>query len=89
VTGAEQAVAEAQRVLDLQLLYRVWNDARVGEADMLAIWADTDAYGEAGMVPWQGYDWSGIRDSSAEAVARMARTAGGVARRLGAQEGSR
>lgn len=31
-----------------------------------AAWAYTDAYGEQGYVPPQGYDWSGFRDSSEE-----------------------
>lgn len=40
-----------------------------------AIWALQDGYGEAGYEPAQGYDWSGIRDSSPEAVAAMERVA--------------
>lgn len=35
------------------------------------IWALQDGYGEPGYVPEQGYDWSGIRDSSPESVAGM------------------
>ena len=35
------------------------------------IWARQDAYGEPGYTPPQGYDWSGIRDSSDEAVEAM------------------
>jgi hypothetical protein len=35
-------------------------------------WEFTDAYGEPGYVPCQGYDWSGFRDSSDEALIAMA-----------------
>lgn len=35
------------------------------------IWAIQDGYGERGFTPPQGYDWSGIRDSSDEARAAM------------------
>lgn len=35
------------------------------------IWALQDGYGEPGTTPVQGYDWSGIRDSSPEAIAAM------------------
>lgn len=38
-----------------------------------ALWSLTDAYGEEGYLPPQGWDWSGIRDSSDEAKGRMAR----------------
>jgi hypothetical protein len=35
-------------------------------------WALQDGYGEAGFTPVQGWDWSGIRDSSDVAIKRMA-----------------
>lgn len=35
------------------------------------IYALSDGYGEVGLIPEQGYDWSGIRDSSPQAVAAM------------------
>jgi hypothetical protein len=35
------------------------------------IWRLQDGYGEAGYVPPQGWDWSGIRDSSALAIQAM------------------
>jgi hypothetical protein len=35
------------------------------------IWATQDGYGVAGFTPVQDYDWSGIRDSSDEAVEAM------------------
>jgi hypothetical protein len=38
---------------------------------MNEIWALQDGYGRAGYTPVQGYDWSGIRDSSPEAHKAM------------------
>ena len=38
---------------------------------MKGIYAFNDAYGVVGRVPAQGYDWSGIRDSSDDAVRLM------------------
>jgi hypothetical protein len=35
------------------------------------IWALSDAYGTRGLIPPQGYDWSGIRDSSEVATYAM------------------
>ena len=35
-------------------------------------WKYTDAYGEVGVWPAQGWDWSGIRDSSAAAKRKIA-----------------
>jgi hypothetical protein len=35
------------------------------------IWSAQDGYGTPGFVPGQGYDWSGIRDSSVGAIAVM------------------
>lgn len=40
-----------------------WSDNR--------IWQYTDAYGPKGYIPPQGYDWSGVRDSSNEAIWSM------------------
>lgn len=37
----------------------------------LAVYARSDGYGVEGLVPPQGYDWSGIRDSSIGAIERM------------------
>jgi hypothetical protein len=37
------------------------------------IWSLSDGYGSPGFIPEQGYDWSGIRDSSVEAVEAMFR----------------
>ena len=35
-------------------------------------WNLQDGYGEQGFMPTQGWDWSGIRDSSDEAIINMA-----------------
>lgn len=35
------------------------------------IWSLSDGYGEPGFWPSQGYDWSGIRDSSQDAIKAM------------------
>lgn len=46
-------------------------------------WRFTDAYGEVGIWPPQGWDWSGIRDSSPEAIARIATEARAVLKKHG------
>jgi hypothetical protein len=35
------------------------------------LWANSDGYGEPGFIPEQGLDWSGIRDSSIDAIEAM------------------
>lgn len=40
------------------------------------IWALQDGYGEPGFWPPQGWDWSGIRDSSEKAIDAMYEVAG-------------
>jgi hypothetical protein len=47
-----------------------WKDKR--------IWELTDAYGDKGCIPSQGHDWSGIRDSSLEAIWKMTNVAVGM-----------
>ncbi len=42
---------------------------------VVAVWAVQDGYGNPGVTPTQGYDWSGIRDSSPAAVRTMAEMA--------------
>lgn len=41
-------------------------------------WALQDGYGEPGFTPAQGWDWSGIRDSSPAAISRMYRVVNGT-----------
>jgi hypothetical protein len=40
---------------------------------LLETWKKQDGYGEPGYMPPQGWDWSGIRDSSEEGCANMAK----------------
>jgi hypothetical protein len=35
------------------------------------LWAMQDGYGEAGVTPEQGFDWSGIRDSTPATIEAM------------------
>jgi hypothetical protein len=51
----------------------LWIEAAndTGPEVMERLWALQDGYGEPGSTPPQGWDWSGIRDSSEEAKARM------------------
>lgn len=51
-------------------IHAAWTSGSSNTA-MLAIWSCSDGYGEPGYVPEQGYDWSGIRDSSPAAVDAM------------------
>jgi hypothetical protein len=44
----------------------------VTNAAYVAAWKHTDAYGDLGFIPSQGYDWSGFRDSSKESTKRSA-----------------
>lgn len=50
-----------------QISFTYYSDEVKGDA----IWDLSDGYGEPGFIPEQGYDWSGIRDSSIEAVEAM------------------
>jgi len=50
-------------------IHHAWNTGNVITADTL--WSLQDGYGSAGYVPDQGYDWSGIRDSSTSAIEAM------------------
>lgn len=40
-----------------------------------AVYSRSDGYGEPGYIPVQGYDWSGVRDSSLQAQEAMVRAA--------------
>ena len=62
----------ARRALRSAVLERINKDAELWER----CWPYTDAYGPAGEVPAQGYDWSGFRDSSYTAINAMARELG-------------
>jgi len=55
-------------IIRREVLKRIRDDATLW-ADL---WPLTDAYGPHGFIPPQGYDWSGFRDSSDEAITAMA-----------------
>jgi hypothetical protein len=63
---------------DLLLIQQAIGRSREAAA---AIWLLQDGYGPAGTTPSQGFDWSGIRDSSDEAIASMAAVAATVVSR--------
>jgi hypothetical protein len=52
-------------------LLRISLATEVHEAAGERIWSLQDGYGEAGFTPCQGWDWSGIRDSTPEAIRSM------------------
>ena len=52
-------------------LQMVWIDIARDTAAADDIWDLQDGYGEPGYTPDQGWDWSGIRDSTPEAKTRM------------------
>lgn len=41
------------------------------EEKFALMWSLSDGYGEPGLIPSQGYDWSGVRDSSPAAIRAM------------------
>lgn len=49
----------------------MWIDVASETAAADDIWDLQDGYGEPGYTPDQGWDWSGIRDSTPEATVRM------------------
>lgn len=53
----------------LEEIHAVWSSGN--DAACEVIWALSDGYGEPGYVPEQGYDWSGIRDSTPAAMRAM------------------
>jgi hypothetical protein len=52
-------------------IHAVWNSPRANTDAALVIWMYSDGYGAPGFIPEQGYDWSGIRDSSTDAIESM------------------
>lgn len=55
----------------LKDLRRAWETA--SPEAFAILWSLSDGYGEPGLIPPQGYDWSGIRDSSPAAIRAMHR----------------
>ena len=66
---ATTAMGVDGRVLMMKEIHAAWN----GSDDKLGavLWGLQDGYGTAGYTPPQGFDWSGIRDSSPAAVKAM------------------
>ena len=54
------------------VLNLIWHDNKL----WAKLWPLTDAYGPQGYVPPQGYDWSGFRDSSFNAIKAMGKVIG-------------
>lgn len=50
-------------------IHQAWQSGSAAAGEVL--WSLQDGYGEQGFMPDQGYDWSGIRDSSTEAIEAM------------------
>lgn len=53
----------------LHMIRAAWENGTDGFLE--ALYDLSDGYGEPGYIPSQGYDWSGIRDSSDEAIDAM------------------
>ena len=51
-------------------IHHVWTHS-LNNDELRELWAWSDGYGTPGYVPPQGYDWSGIRDSTPAAVEEM------------------
>lgn len=50
-------------------IWEAWQS--MSERAAALLWTMQDGYGEPGFMPEQGYDWSGIRDSSCAAIEQM------------------
>lgn len=51
------------------LMDDIWAAWGSGDYDLIEImWSLQDGYGSPGFVPVQGYDWSGVRDSTPDAL---------------------
>jgi hypothetical protein len=61
--------AGCERSVKMQEIHKVWTTGN--RTACVLLWSLQDGYGEPGYVPSQGYDWSGIRDSSDSAVHAM------------------
>lgn len=68
---ATPAMAEIGRYHMMQQIQAAWTDKYATLGLLKALWSTQDGYGKAGFMPEQGYDWSGIRDSSSAAVKQM------------------
>jgi hypothetical protein len=64
-------LADDERARMLTAIHAAVWEGDASDELFYAVWDRSDGYGEPGTVPPQGYDWSGIRDSSDHAVAEM------------------
>lgn len=65
----EERCARHQEMM--RKIHGVWNSKHPNLRLMRIIYAHSDGYGAQGYIPAQGYDWSGIRDSTPRAVEQM------------------
>jgi hypothetical protein len=56
----------------VRLIHEAWFGSDSSPEVRVQLWALSDGYGAPGALPAQGYDWSGIRDSTPAAIERMA-----------------
>lgn len=68
--------SEEKRELRRRVLKAAYELARTDDKRNDEIWEAQDGYGSPGYTPPQGWDWSGIRDSSYRAVVEMAEILG-------------
>jgi hypothetical protein len=64
-----EGCVECEHAAMMEEIYDAWHSGSNETCEIL--WSLQDGYGEPGFIPCQGYDWSGIRDSSDEAVRAM------------------
>lgn len=50
-------------------IHAAWTSGSQAARDIL--WSIQDGYGEPGFMPPQGYDWSGVRDSTPDTIRKM------------------
>lgn len=55
----------------LKAIHAFYFASTTTSGQFVGLYSLADGYGAPGTIPEQGYDWSGVRDSSPAAVARM------------------
>lgn len=68
----DQAVEGCAGCFVSPLLSKIYAACVDSMESAMTAWKHQDGYGVAGFVPAQGWDWSGIRDSSPEAIKNIA-----------------
>lgn len=59
----------AKHAAMMKEIHAAWSTGNEWTCDV--IWSLQDGYGDCGGTPIQGYDWSGIRDSSCASIEAM------------------